>query len=963
MQPTAFNSLVKALMAQVQLRAEQTCLYFLNTDAEVQQITYARLGMDVQRVAGLLRHQGIQPGELTVLLFPHSYELVVAFFGALACGAVPTIFAYYTPNALTDGYKNRLQTLLRQTGAHHLLTTHLHAAGVRQLVVNQGCQVTAIDTPGAAEYACGALDAANAEAPAYIQFSSGSTGTPRGAVISHRAALHNIAAFAHHMGFEAGDVGVSWLPFFHDMGLVTALLVPLLVGGQVVTMPPELWLRRPATLLRAVHTYQGVMTWMPNFAFAHCVRYIREQEVEGVDLSSWRTLGSGGEPVQFETLQRFAERFAAYGLKPTALRPGYGMAENVVAISHTLAHCPFETDWISRANLQTTGRAQPIPPHAPDAQAVVACGQPLPGVEVAILDEGGHACATREVGEIAIRGDSLFSGYFQQPETNATLFKDGWFRTGDRGYLADGQLYVLDRKKDLIISGGKNISPHALETIAQAVLGPELHRVAAFGLYDPLLGTEVPVLVCELRKQLAEAEQERRAAQVQQQVRESCDLLLADLRFVPRGLIEVTTSGKIARAATRENYQQAGFTPTNSVLFAVEAPTLDHAAWETMLQSLFAQLSGGVEPDLHRPFAELGIDSLALMRILLFLEEKTGRTVSMESLARTPTIAHLAQLLCPSPPTAHNELSYIPENDRYPIAQPPRRLAVTYHRRWLHAHLPYGLGTRILQQLTRPTPWRDKLFQQEITLIQRCLAQIETPCDPAAVIQQGLMVNTWPLWRSQALANPAVFQQWVSLRGIEQLNKAMSQGRGAVIAFPHTQLRLFLPQLPPLRQRELAAIGNLGWRVLTQIGLPHLAQAMTQGQALSKIAVRAEQLQHAHQVLRRGGVAIVLADATEGNGGIQQLFHGRRRPFRPGIAELALQSGAMIVPTFATMQRSGHITFEFLEPLAAQGGTHTQQTADLLHQYAVVLAEHWRYHFSNMEWFVLQAFLAFPPHP
>ncbi len=974
MQLTDFRSLPDALSAQIQARPKQIALCFIGAGGETKEITYARLGEDIRRAAGLLRQRQMQPGELAILIFQHSYELAVAFFAAMTCGVVPTVFSYLPSHSAPTAYQKRLAVLIQQTGAKHVLTTVPLQDNLASIVGTLPCQITTIDDhtlPDTESVPLAPIGVVSETA--YIQFSSGTTGLPQGVVISHCAALNNLAALAKGFPFGQESINVGWLPFFHDMGLVTQLLLPLIMGGLSVTIPPDLWLRRPITLLRAIHTYRGTMSWMPNFAFAHSVRHIREQDLVGLELNSWQTLGCGGESVQIEIVQHFVKRFAPFGLDAKALMVGYGMAENVLGVSHSSFQEGLQPDWIARTPLRTDSVAITVAPDDHDAQAVVSCGIPFDGTEITILDEDANRLGERQVGEIGVRGNSLFSAYYQQTEATAVSRKDGWFRTGDIGYLADGQLYLLDRKKDLIISGGKNISPHTIEAIAQTVLGQQLHRSAAFGLRDDSLGTEVPVLVCELRKQLDEATQKHYAGQIKQQVREAADLILADLRFVSRGLIEVTTSGKIARAATKQNYQQAGFVPTIAALFTEEDPaTMDSTAWETTLLSLCSAMTATAALDPQRSFTELGLDSLALMRLLLLVEEKSGYAVPIERLARQPTIAHLARLLS-QPSAAVAEPACIPSNDRYAIPQPPsKRWSRANHRQWLHHHLlhrgpqvrghalPYGLGTHLLQQITRSSPWRDTVFGNEVELIRRSLNEVDLIGDPALAIQQSLMVNTWPLWRQQALAKPSLFQQWVTIRGAAILAKASAQGRGAVIAFPHTQLRRLLLQIDSFRQRELAIIGNLGPKSLVDAGLPDLALAMAQGGPLSKVAVRAGQLHHAQQVLTRGGLAIVLADDTEGEGGIQAPFHGRMRPFRPGIAELALQSGAAIVPTFATMQVNGQITFEFLEPLTLSPGNHNDQVADLLQQYALLLAAHWQRNLDSMEWFVLRNFFAFP---
>ncbi len=353
--------------------------------------------------------------------------------------------------------------------------------------------------------------------------------------------------------FGENDVSVGWLPLFHDMGLVTQILMPLLIGARSVVLTPAHWVRRPSTLLRAVHRHQGTMTWMPNFAFNHCVRYIRDEELEGCDLASWQILGSGSEPVQWDTLQAFATRFASYGFNPAALMVGYGMAENVVGVSNTPSSSFPRREWVSVKEECGVLRAESVPDDTDGARLVVSCGLIFRGTRAAILDDEGNVLPDRHIGEIALQSSSLFSGYHQQPGLTEQVLRDGWYHTGDLGYLADGELYVYERKSDIIIVGGQNIRPYDIEQAARSIMDGK-GEVVAFGVADPLLGTESPIVVCESRGRLADEEQRAIKRQIRQAVLQALDIVLGDVRLVPRGWVIKTTSGKIARSANQKKY-------------------------------------------------------------------------------------------------------------------------------------------------------------------------------------------------------------------------------------------------------------------------------------------------------------------------------------------------------------------------------------------------------------------------
>jgi acyl-CoA synthetase (AMP-forming)/AMP-acid ligase II len=336
------------------------------------------------------------------------------------------------------------------------------------------------------------------DAIAYIQFSSGSTGAQKAVAHTQRAMRGYIESKIALDQFRSDDVIVSWVPLYHDLGLLSGLLTPLAADMLSVLMSPAHWVRDPKILLRAVHDYRGTTTWMPNFALSHCARAVRDRDLAGIDLGSWRRLVLGGEIIREESLRMFAERFAPYGFRPEALQAGWGMAENVEGAATTPRGETARIDWVSRRELARSRRAVPVAATDADATAIVSCGAPMPGCELRIVDEGGAALPRPFGGEILLRSPWCMSGgYHRRPELAAAVMRDGWFHTGDLGYFAAGQIYVCGRKKDLIIVGGHNVTPDDLEMIAGEVDGVAAGRVVAFGVSDERLGTDRVVIVCE----------------------------------------------------------------------------------------------------------------------------------------------------------------------------------------------------------------------------------------------------------------------------------------------------------------------------------------------------------------------------------------------------------------------------------------------------------------------------------
>ncbi len=548
------RSLVEALTERVQRDPDKEVLVFLSPDGAVERITYARLHADVLGRAHSLKAAGLQPGELAILAFPHSYELAVAFWAALYLGAVPAIYSYLTPDMNLEVYKNRVDGLAASAEARAIVTTRDFQTYLRDSSLQADSLILSLDDSpvvGGAQEPAAIRDGEDA---AYIQFSSGTTGLPKGAVLSHRKVLNHLESLSEHLRFTENDVSVGWLPLFHDMGLVGQLIMPPLRGALSVMMAPYHWIRRPQMLLQALHHYRGTIAWMPYFALNHCVKYTREQELAGIDLSPWRILCTGAELVRPEGMQRFAERFAPYGFKPETLMVGYGMAEAVLVVSTTPLGGEPEVDSVSTQALQELRQAIPVPQDAPGAKHIVGCGYPMLGTEVGIVDDDGNRLPERHAGEVVVRSNSLFTEYYRRPDLTAEVLRDGWFYTGDVGYLADGQLYIYERKKDIIIVGGHNIRPYDIETIAKAVLGASAALAVAFGIRDEELGTELPIVVCELREPLTEEERLRCVREIRQGVYAELDVTLGDVRLVERGWVMKTTSGKIARSANREQY-------------------------------------------------------------------------------------------------------------------------------------------------------------------------------------------------------------------------------------------------------------------------------------------------------------------------------------------------------------------------------------------------------------------------
>ncbi|MCW5874317.1 MAG: AMP-binding protein [Anaerolineales bacterium] len=539
------STLVSTLTARAAEAPQRPALTFVERGGE-HTISRGEFLQAAQAYSGRLAAAGLGAGDLVILVLQHSLDLVYAFWGAALLGAVPSIFPFLTEKLDPDLYRQRVKTLVEHSGAKVVITYPEFYDSLSQLLAELDCTVlsTADAAAGIAVPPAPQLDP---DAVALLQHSSGSTGLQKGVALSHRAVLRQVEAYGKSIALDPEtDVIVSWLPLYHDMGLIAGFVLPVLTGTHLVLMSPFEWVRQPASLLEAIGRHRGTLCWLPNFAYKLMARSVRPGAE--FDLSSWRAVINCSEPVYDESHQVFVEKLAPFGFSPNALAVSYAMAENTFAVTQTAVGQPPRGDVVEIAALQERGEAIP----AAEGKRVVSCGAPIESVELAIFDTERNPLPERKVGEIGLRSEFMLSGYYKRPDLSAeAITADGWYLTGDMGYLANGELYISGRKKDLLIVGGKNIYPQDLEDIANRTVGVHPGRAVAFGVLDERLGSEKVIILCELQDGAdpAAAEQELRAKVVQE-----TEVTVGDLRFVPRGWILKTSSGKHARTDNREKY-------------------------------------------------------------------------------------------------------------------------------------------------------------------------------------------------------------------------------------------------------------------------------------------------------------------------------------------------------------------------------------------------------------------------
>lgn len=561
----------QVFLDQCRADLERPALYLLTSGEPDRAVSSGELLQASAAYAALYARRGIEPGEVVILILQHGLDLIAAFWGAILHGAIPSIMPFLTEKLLPERYRRDLAALVEITRPAGLVTYPEFAAEVSGLA-GAGSPVKAVMlssdvTPVEGDprgWAALAGQASAAEEIVFLQHSSGTTGLQKGVAISHQALLNQLDSYREALRVNPADVIVSWLPLYHDMGLIAGFLMPLLEGIPLALLSPFDWVKAPARLLQAVSKYRGTLSWLPNFAYAFCAQKIRASQLEGVDLTSWRAVINCSEPMSAANFERFAERFAPYGFNPAALATSYAMAENVFAVTQGGIDAPVVLDLIDQERLQKDGVAEPVvnvdggEPHDRAVTRMLSCGKPIRGTQVRVVDSAGQTLPERRVGELAVRSNCMLSGYYNRPDATAQVFVDGWYLTGDLGYLADGEVYVSGRKKDLIITGGRNVFPQDLEALAGEVAGVHPGRVAVFGIYNEDLGTEEVGLVAEV--DLPEAQ--RRDPQACLALGDAIRLAVnrgsaVSLRYVrlvgPRWLIK-TSSGKTARAANRDKF-------------------------------------------------------------------------------------------------------------------------------------------------------------------------------------------------------------------------------------------------------------------------------------------------------------------------------------------------------------------------------------------------------------------------
>lgn len=516
-------------------------------------LPYARLRDEAQTLARRLLGLGCERGARVGIIAETEPMFHRFFFACQYAGLIPVALPAGIQLGAHGAYVSQVRRMLKSCGASIVVAPDSHAAFMQEAV--QGLDLLMAGRPGdfdALPFEDVEFEPFGEDGPAYLQYTSGSTSFPRGVEIAQRNVLNNLEEIARYgIELSAEDRFVSWLPFYHDMGLVGFVLVPLIAQRSVDYLGSRTFAMRPRLWLKLLSDNRGTISSAPTFGYALCAKRLRPQDIEQYDLSRWRTACVGAERISPEALDEFADMLEPCGFDPRAFVAGYGMAECVLATSFSPLGQGLDVDVVDRDLMASEGVAKPVQ-NGECSSAYVKCGRLLPGFEFRIVDDEGNDLEERVCGHICLKGPSVMRGYFRDAESTAeVLSADGWLNTGDIGYRVDDQLVITSRSKDVIIVKGRNIWPYDLEVLAQQTPGVRMGGVAAFSL-NGKDGQEQPVLVVETREK-DPAERERIVEGISRDIHAHFGInVLIDL--APRGTLPRTSSGKLSRSQSRQEY-------------------------------------------------------------------------------------------------------------------------------------------------------------------------------------------------------------------------------------------------------------------------------------------------------------------------------------------------------------------------------------------------------------------------
>ena len=512
---------------------------FVKPDGSERFCSFRTICDEAERRAGHLQQKGMKKGDRLAIVIPDGDEFVLSFLGAIFAGVVPVPIYPQLSFKNVEGYHDTVRHITKASGASMLLTTettkpYVAPAFDRLATVDELAPPSQMKDVGI-----------EPKDLCFLQFTSGSTSRPKGVMVTHDNLAWNAESFMiHGLAKDSSvDKGVSWLPLFHDMGLIGFVIGPLFTDIPVVFLPTASFVRSPRIWLDTLHKHRGTITYAPNFAYALVTK--RLKDVAGLDLSCVKVAGCGAEPIQSKTLREFADKLAPAKFDPKAFLPSYGMAEATLAITFVKHSTGLRADSVD-TNALRHGEAKAG--QGDGSQEIVCCGAPFPEHEIAIVDEEGKRLPEGHVGQIITRGPSISPGYYEEPELTAQSFRDGWLYTGDLGYVKNGEIYICGRVKDIIIIRGRNYYPQDIEWAVSELPGVRRGNVVAFGVD---VDGEEQLVVCA---EGTSSEADKLVEQITACVASQIGLSVHKVAIAPQGSLPRTSSGKPQRRKTKQMF-------------------------------------------------------------------------------------------------------------------------------------------------------------------------------------------------------------------------------------------------------------------------------------------------------------------------------------------------------------------------------------------------------------------------